>query len=53
MTNERKAELFDRAIEIILSHLIYADKLEYEETLEKIGYTDDEIEEFFNDEEVE
>ena len=55
MTNERKVELFDRAMSWVYEHLVYADKTEYEENLENIGFTDDEIaevlKEIFNDEE--
>ena len=43
MTNERKAELFDRAMSYIYSKLMYDDAIEYEETLEEIGFTDKEI----------
>lgn len=57
MTNERKAELFDRAMSFIYSKLVYADETEYEETLEEIGFTDEEIAEelayIFTDEEDE
>ena len=55
MTNERKAELFDRAMNWVYEHLVYADKAEYEENLENIGFTNDEIaevlKEVFDDEE--
>jgi hypothetical protein len=43
MTSQRKAELFDNAIGWILKQLAYADRLEYEEVLEEIGFTDEEI----------
>ena len=43
MTNKRKAELFDRAMSWIYEHLVYADETEYEETLENIGFTYEEI----------
>ena len=43
MTNERKAELFDKALGWIYSHLEHGDETEYEETLEDIGFTDEEI----------
>jgi sulfur carrier protein ThiS len=43
MTNERKAELFDKAMDWVYKHLVYADETEYEETLEEIGFTDEEI----------
>ena len=55
MTNERKAELFDKALDYIFSKLVYADETEYEETLEAVGFTQKEIDEtlkeIFNDEE--
>jgi len=54
MTDERKAELFDNAMGFIYSKLEYADETEYEETLEEIGFTEEEIEktleDIFNDE---
>lgn len=43
MTNERKAKLFDKAMDWIYGQLVYADRLLYEETLEEIGFTDEEI----------
>lgn len=45
MTNKRKAELFDRAMNYICSKLAYGDEIEYEEVLEEIGFTEKEIEE--------
>lgn len=56
MTDKRKAELFDRAMSWVYEHLVYADETEYEETLENIGFTYEEIEEelaniFVDDEE--
>ena len=45
MTNKRKAELFDRAINYIYSTLAYDDEIEYEEVLEEIGFTEKEIKE--------
>lgn len=43
MTKERKAELFDKAMSYIYSRLQYDDETEYEETLEQIGFTNEEI----------
>lgn len=43
MTNERKAELFDKAMSWIYAQLVYSDRTEYEETLEEIGFDDEEI----------
>ena len=43
MTNERKAELFDKAMSWIYSRLSYEYEAGYEETLEEIGFTDEEI----------
>jgi uncharacterized protein Smg (DUF494 family) len=45
MTDSRKAELFDKAMGWIFEQLTYADKLDIEETLEDIGFTDEEINE--------
>jgi hypothetical protein len=45
MTNERKAELFDKAMGWIFEQLTYADRVDVEETLEDIGFTDEEIDE--------
>ena len=45
MTNKRKAELFDRAMNYIYSTLAYDNEIEYEEVLEEIGFTEKEIEE--------
>ena len=54
MTNQRKAELFDKAMDYICSTLAYDDEIEYIETLETIGFTEKEIKEklkgIFNDE---
>lgn len=47
MTNERKAELFDKAMDWIFRHLAYGDRTEIEEALEDVGYTDEEIAEVF------
>ena len=49
MTNERKAELFDRAIGWILGQLGYADELTQMEALEDVGLTDEEIAEILAD----
>lgn len=49
MTNERKAELFDRAMDYIYSQLAYDDETEYEETLETIGFTQEEIDGILSD----
>lgn len=49
MTNERKVELFDKAMDWIYRQLVYADRLQYEETLEEIGFTDEEIAEELRD----
>lgn len=49
MTGKRKAQLFDKAISWIFGQLAYADKLTYEETLEEIGCTDEEIAEMLKD----
>ena len=43
MTPERKAELFDGAMGWVYKHLVYGDETEYEETLEEIGFTEEEI----------
>ena len=43
MTNQRKAELFDKAMGWIYEQLSYADQWEYKETLEDIGFTQEEI----------
>jgi hypothetical protein len=43
MTNTRKAELFDKAMGWIFKQLAYGDELTYDETLEEIGFTDEEI----------
>ena len=51
MTDARKAELFDKAMECIFSKLQYAKEWEYEEVLEEIGFTDEEIAQLFADEE--
>ena len=58
MTNERKAELFDKAMGWIFRQLSYADEIEYVDALEEIGFTDEEITEemaeiFADDEEEE
>lgn len=54
MTADRKIKLFDGAIEWILHHLEYEDEIGYAETLEEIGFNEEEIEEIlkeiFNDE---
>lgn len=57
MTNERKAELFDAAMDWIYSRLAYEYEVGYEEALENIGFTDEEIDDvlkvmFADDEEV-
>lgn len=44
-TNERKAELFDGAMSWIYSRLAYEQEDGYEEALEKIGFSDKEIDE--------
>ena len=49
MTNERKAKLFDKAMDWIYGQLVYADRLQYEETLEEIGFSDEEISEELKD----
>ena len=43
MTNERKAKLFDVAMEWVWEHMAYLDKEEVEMELEDIGFTDEEI----------
>lgn len=43
MTNERKAELFDKVMSWVYSKLEYCEEIEYEETLEEIGFTPEEI----------
>lgn len=43
MTNERKAELFDRAISWIWEHTENYGKQEYINALKRIGYTKKEI----------
>lgn len=48
MTKERKAELFDGALNVILSRMVYSDRTEVEEVLESIGYTEDEIKTFIS-----
>ena len=45
MTNERKAELFDGAMNWVFSNMVYGDAADVVETLDDIGYTDEEIEE--------
>lgn len=49
MTEKRKTELFDKAMNYIFSTLEYDDELTYEETLEEIGFTEEEIEETLKD----
>ena len=48
MTNERKAVLFDQAMDWIYKQLSYADELEISEALEDIGFTEDEIDQVLN-----
>jgi hypothetical protein len=43
MTNERKAELFDGAMNWVWEHMQYFDKEEVEMVLEYIGFTEEEI----------
>lgn len=43
MTNERKAKLFDGAMEWVWEHMEYFSKEEVEWALEHIGFTDEEI----------
>jgi hypothetical protein len=43
MTNERKAELFEGAMNLIYGHMTYGDATEIEETLEAVGFTSEEI----------
>lgn len=57
MTNERKIELFDKAIEWVWEHTEQHGVSEYLNTLKRIGYTEKEIAEEiancnFDDEEV-
>ena len=49
MTNERKAELFDSALNVIFSRMKFYDETEYEEVLQEIGFTAEEIDEMLRD----
>ena len=49
MTPERKAELFEKAMDWIFGQLQYAEEWEYSEVLEEIGFTDSEIAERLKD----
>ena len=49
MTNERKAELFGGAMSWVFSQLAYGDNTEIAEALEDIGFTDEEINEMFEE----
>ena len=43
MTNQRKAEMFDKAMNWIYKQLAYADQFEVSEVLEEIGFSEEEI----------
>lgn len=49
LSNERKLELFDGAMNWIWSRMAYFDKIEIEMALEEIGFTDAEIAEILAD----